>query len=408
MITKKLAKRIIYSLRKKIYTRNIPIERKIKTIGLELNGNVIVPAAAPGGAGDDAMTNGAIFALKKKYPQDKISILVPKNFPDSFSFNSEVDNLKIFSNWTHPNVEASLIKNYNGVYILGADILDGMYNLPDSIKRIRLANICAEQGQRSRIIGFSLNEKPHRDVLIEFNRLKNVPLFLRDPLSYERAKKFIGGDVRLSADIAFLLEANSGQFSELVSDFQSSEKMKGQQVYGINIHSLLAKFSSPSVFDQMVSNLASLIEKKKSCSFVFIPHDYRESVDDRIPLQSIYSRLNDEAKSRVLCLLDPIRAAEIKEICKYLDGVLTGRMHLAIAALGVGTPVMGIVYQGKFEGTLSYFDLDKEFTMTPENVANQSLLFNKFDYWGKSLNDLSVKILTSLPKVKELSENNFM
>lgn len=401
---KSYVRKIIHYFRMEIYTREIIVSRRISP---EATGSVVIPAAAPGGTGDDAMVNGSIAALSAEYLGERISILVPNIYPTDFRFSPEREHLKLFSNWTHPAIEAAELTGYKRVYVLGADILDGVYNLPDAIKRIRLAGVCSEQGQDSRIVGFSLNENPHPAVLQEFKLLKNVPLFLRDPLSYERAKRLIGGDVRLSADVAFLLQPMPGEHSANVERFATQARTHGNRVYGLNIHDLLARFSLGGTFDKLISSISGLIVSRKDCSFVLIPHDYRQTVDDRVPLQRIYDSLDDESRQRILFVSEPVRAAEIKQICKSLDGVLTGRMHLAIAALGMGVPVMGIVYQGKFEGTLSYFDLDKEFTLTPEQAANKEFLAKKFDFWLETAESISAKIRENLPAVKRLAASNF-
>lgn len=401
---KSLVKKIVHSIRRKIYTRDVAVSQHISP---SASGSVVIPAAAPGGAGDDAMVNGSIVALSTEYSGEYISILVPKKYPVDFRFSPEQEHLNLFSNRSHPIVEAAELIDYKRIYVLGADILDGAYNLPDAIKRIRLAGVCAEQGQDSRIVGFSLNENPHPAVLQEFKRLKNVPLFLRDPRSYERAKRLIGGDVRLSADVAFLLQPMAGEHSAVVERFSEQARNRGNRVYGINIHDLLARFSPEGTFDRLISSIVGLIASHKDCSYVLIPHDYRQTVDDRVPLRRVYDRLDHESRQRVFFVSEPIRAAEIKQICKSLDGVLTGRMHLAIAALGVGVPVMGIVYQGKFEGTLSYFDLDKEFTLTPENAADNELLVKRFDFWLEEAESISAKIRENLPVVKKLAASNF-
>lgn len=399
-----LVKRFIYFIKAQNFTREIPARSKIMP---EATGSVVIPAAAPGGIGDDAMVNGSINALNALYADEPVSILVPKQFPSHFRFSPEHEHLTLFSKWLHPANEAAGLVGYKRTYLLGADILDGVYNLPDAIKRIRLARLCSEQGQDSRIVGFSLNENPHPDVLREFKRLKNVPLFLRDPLSFERAKRLIGGDVRLSADVAFLLEPVAGEHSASVERFAAQARASGNRVYGLNIHDLLARFSPEGTFDKLISSIASLIISRKDCSFVLIPHDYRKTVDDRVPLQRVYENLDLESRQRVQFLSEPIRAAEIKQICKSLDGVLTGRMHLAIAALGVGTPVMGIVYQGKFEGTLSYFDLDQEFLLSPEQAADYELLKKRFGLWVSAADSISEKIRENLPAVKKLATSNF-
>lgn len=401
---KEYIKKVIHYFRMEIYTREVVVSRRIIP---EARGSVVIPAAAPGGTGDDAMVNGSIAALSGEYLGERISILVPNKYPADFRFSPESEHLKLFSNWTHPAVEAAELNSYKRVYVLGADILDGAYNLPDAIKRIRLAGICSEQGQDSRIVGFSLNGNPHPAVLQEFKRLKNVPLFLRDPLSYERAKRLIGGDIRLSADVAFLLEPMAGKHSAAVERFAAQARAIGNRVYGLNIHDLLARFSPEGNFDKLISSIAGLIASRKDCSFVLIPHDYRKTVDDRAPLQRVYENLDLECRQRVQFLSEPIRAAEIKQICKSLDGVLTGRMHLAIAALGVGVPVMGIVYQGKFEGTLSYFDLDQEFLLSPEQAADYELLKKRFGLWVAGAESASEKIRKNLPAVKKLAASNF-
>lgn len=399
-----LVKRFVYFIRAQNFTRDFVAGSRIMP---EATGSVVIPAAAPGGIGDDAMVNGSIIALNELYADEPVSILVPKQFPSDFRFSPGHEHLMLFSKWSHPANEAAELVGYKRTYVLGADILDGVYNLPDAIKRIRLAGVCSEQGQDSRIIGFSLNENPHPAVIQEFKRLNGVPLFLRDPLSYERAQRLIGGDVRLSADTAFLLQPMVGDCSAAVEHFASQARATGNRVYGLNIHDLLSRFSSDRTLDKLVTSIANLISSRKDCSFVLIPHDYRRMVDDRVPLRRIHETLDQEARSRVHLLFDPMRAAEIKQVCTSLDGVLTGRMHLAIAALGVGVPVMGIVYQGKFEGTLSYFDLDKEFTLTPEQAADYEFLVRKFDFWVKSADLISKNIVESLPGVKKLAANNF-
>ena len=61
---------------------------------------------------------------------------------------------------------------------------------------------------------------------------------------------------------------------------------------------------------------------------------------------------------RVEVLSPPFSAWDVKGLCAHLDGVLTGRMHLAIAALGTGTPPLSVAYRGKFEGLMRHIGLD--------------------------------------------------
>ena len=47
----------------------------------------------------------------------------------------------------------------------------------------------------------------------------------------------------------------------------------------------------------------------------------------------------------------------MKGLVGLVDFAVTGRMHLAIAALGMEVPVVALAYQGKFDGMMQRFDL---------------------------------------------------
>ncbi|WP_319380108.1 polysaccharide pyruvyl transferase family protein [Thiomicrorhabdus sp.] len=401
---KTILKPYVHKVRLLNFSRNLHVDG---SLGIDSHKSLIIPAAAPGGLGDDAMVKASISAIHSLNPRKDISVLVPTNFPDSFSFNNEVDYEKKLNAWRHPQKEVAMMGQYENVYFLGADILDGALNLPDSVKRIKMAGLFREQGQNSRIIGFSLNKSPLPEVIREFNNLKDVPLFLRDPVSYQRAKSLIKGDVVLSADVAFLLEPKLSEVSEIVEKFTFKEKQRGNITIGINVHSMLANFSKEGTMEKLLKSIANLIETTPGCSFVFIPHDYRDISDDRVPLTVIENLLSDRAKKRILNLTKPMRADEIKKVCSYLDGVLTARMHIAIASLGMGVPVLGIVYQGKFEGTFSHFGFEKGFTFEPEEAANEDILKKRFDEWLLRLDMHKISVIERLPFVKELALKNF-
>ena len=157
----------------------------------------------------------------------------------------------------------------------------------------------------------------------------------------------------------------------------------------------------------LIDSFANLIVKCPDCSFVLISHDFRAEVDDREPLKKVFNKLDSESKARVFFISQSIRASEVKEICRNLDGVVTGRMHLAIAALGMKTPILGIVYQGKFEGTLSYFEMDEDCTLTPKIAANYEGLIVRFRRWQSQRDELVKRIDKNIEKVIKLSKSNF-
>lgn len=382
----------------RIKSLNLPISNK-KTV-------YIFPAAAPGGVGDDAMVNGSIQGIRQSF-SGEIKIIVEKNFNEiSDSFCSDVSYLKIVGKYTFPS---KIIKNLNKnstLIILGADILDGHYSVFDACRRIILCNFANSNGINSRIIGFSLNASPDYRVLKQFNLLPyHVPLYLRDSISFNRAKKKISGNINLSADAAFLLKPS---FSDKLNNFIDFKTDKTKFLFGINIHSLLFGIGNVKDINLLAESIANMIHINTEDSFVFIPHDFRDYVDDRKAINLIKNFLNEDDLNRCYFVENEINAAEIKYICGNLDGIITARMHLAIASLGQAIPVMGIVYQGKFEGTFSHFDLSDECLISPIDASDKTILNTKFLDWKSKLGLNRSKISKNLSNVMQLSYSNFL
>jgi polysaccharide pyruvyl transferase WcaK-like protein len=81
-------------------------------------------------------------------------------------------------------------------------------------------------------------------------------------------------------------------------------------------------------------------------------------------------------------------------------------MHLAIACLGVCTPVQGIVYQGKFEGLYSYFGLEHLLIEPTEAIQPDKLL--SFVTSGiENREQIKQQIAQKLPQVIALAQQNF-
>lgn len=367
----------------------------------------VLPADAPGGVGDDAMVGGVIQGLSESSPIRVPSIVVPSKFDSKVEFGEGAGKLASYGQWRSPRSEVLDMANGGAFYVLGADILDGHYSYIDAVKRIRMAKYASDRGLDARIIGFSLNARPHPSVVDEFNRLEGrVPLYLRDPISLSRAKQFIKGDLRLSADVAFLLPNRPSTYTSKVAEFAESERLKGRKVIGLNMHELFAKSSGQEVVRKLNRAFANIIENSPDCSFVLIPHDFRSFIDDRVPLREIYSYLPESVRANVFLVDTPIRASEIKQICSSLDGVFTGRMHLAIAALGMGVPIFGIVYQGKFEGLLEHFELDEDCVMDPVSASDPSALLDRFKGWILRLDELKMIVERRFGHVRALSLSN--
>jgi polysaccharide pyruvyl transferase WcaK-like protein len=157
----------------------------------------------------------------------------------------------------------------------------------------------------------------------------------------------------------------------------------------------------------LVDSFAALVRSAKDQAFVLIPHDFRPVFGDLPTLEAVIAAMAPEARERVWVIKDIKDPAELKGFVGGLDGVLTGRMHLAIAAMGQGIPVAGVTYQGKFEGLLRHFEIGEGLTIAPPDAANPDRLIPFFKHWLKGLEQEAASISAHLPHVTALSMLNF-
>lgn len=105
-------------------------------------------------------------------------------------------------------------------------------------------------------------------------------------------------------------------------------------------------------------------------------------------------------------LRPPLNAWELKHLAGMVDLVLTGRMHLAIAALGMGTPPLCVAYMNKFEGLFQLFDIDG-LVVEPALVSECDEILAKMAEVVGGLEELEGKIKSKLPEIMDLSAKNF-
>jgi polysaccharide pyruvyl transferase WcaK-like protein len=142
-------------------------------------------------------------------------------------------------------------------------------------------------------------------------------------------------------------------------------------------------------------------------SWLLLPHDNRADAGDIIAMKNLYTTLAGEKKDNIFLVKTPPTAAEIKEIVGEVDGVITGRMHLSIAALGRSKPVMVFSYQGKFSGLLAHFALPNWLELDPIESSQENFLKPRFNKFILELSWLQKQVEAELPKVKTLALATF-
>lgn len=408
--------KIVRTFAMRVYTETLHLVYKFSSLqGFRKNENsvLILPPDDSGSLGDEAMTT-AVIEFYKSINSGQITILLRNS-------ENEPDYLKsLFSNVKYVRFRnsfqfANLVKDYYQFCCLGADMMDGYYGNGATLHILRLASIASRLGVKTSILGFSFNSKPTQESIDSLKKLpSDVRLCLRDPVSFGRIKNLNIQNIHLVADLAFLLRPDrSSSNIRSVLEWIESRKKSGHLIIGVNAnyrHVTTLQLSGSAELAKSYSDAIVEIKKNfKIISFVLCPHDFREldgEMSDDSLAQLIYDLLPDELKSSCLKLQQPLMAGEMKAICKELDVVISGRMHLAIACLGQGTPPVCITYQGKFEGLFEHFELTG-MTIAPQEAIHPYKLSKFVSSIIEKREALREKIVQKLPRIQELSRNNF-
>jgi polysaccharide pyruvyl transferase WcaK-like protein len=361
------------------------------------------PPAPENSRGDMALILGALNCLKRR--KNKINIILTSN--QKINFLEEKNNLKIYSKFHQVfNTQRSFIEQIKLIIFLigkkhfiliGCDVLDGKYSLDRSISSLSFIKIASNLGLKTRIICFSFNNENNiklKKIIKSYNG--KVKLITRDKKSFNRLKKLKIKDLNLAGDLAFLVKpANFNFLNKKTRIFIEKNK---QNLIGLNFIEPVFGKKNTDFFDKIAKICIDLSEK--GYRFILIPH--HEPMDVEY-MKYLHNKIKD-----ISYFLDPIPSAnEIKTIAKECKHVFSSRLHLAIASLGVGTPVTCFPYQNKFEGQLNYFNLKNSLYHYQDLPQTIKGLNNLFEKRIKASNKESIIIKKKLPKIINLAKKNF-
>ncbi len=380
-------------------------------------GSVLVLPSDPnhliGAKGDEAMIVSIVDFIRSSDLSVKIGLV--SNYPD---LPDSLSSLGIVREgpWSMPwSLEclARILQQYDKVVVIGADTLDGHYSPLSAIRYWVAINLAARMGRVALISGFSFNENPSIKLRTVLSTLSpSLRVFTRDAISQHRFDAFVGqaGRAELVADVAFLLKArkDTNPVRE-VSNWCREQRADGRFVLGFNTHPMLIKNASPeaiaNLIDCCVKALRAAINGRH-VSILFIPHDYRGvGIGDVEVLNDIKRNMAD-CSQYLYSVKDKCHAAELKAIAGEVDLVITGRMHLAIASLGMGTPVAAMTYQGKFQGLFQHFGLSDEFLISPAQLAGEGALSAFVIRAIDAQQQLKAQVEHKLPEVLALAQKN--
>lgn len=369
---------------------------------------LLVPADTSeldGSLGDQALLLGFGTLRNSK----NIQFVVSETFRTSEVFSS-VRFIRAWNGvWAGWNL-GKHAKSTSELYVVGADVMDGYYSSVVSRQRLVLVNAFSKANIRCGVLSFSFNATPNPDVIKEFQRLPtSVRICLRDAVSLERFQRLVGRPAQLVSDLAFLVQAtDSSEVANIVEPWVSAQRQFGRQILGINVNPQVVAHLASGSESTLALSVAQACETliSDNTSVILIPHDFRPGCADLRVMGLVWQHLSDMAGKNVLLLVNPFTAQEIKSVCKNFDLVFSARMHLAIGALSVGTPVCGMQYQGKFAGLFQHFSMGNDIFIAPEDALDASHLAAFLTRHLDQAKELRRQVEAQLPAVRALAQMN--
>ncbi|MEZ4389352.1 MAG: polysaccharide pyruvyl transferase family protein [Candidatus Krumholzibacteriia bacterium] len=380
---------------------------------------LVFPAAGVGSLGDEAMLMAAGRILRR-HGVEQLTVLSygpGAPWPPVGDFDDVISLGERYGAdfWGTCDDVLAACATATHLLIQGADVMDGYYSPYECFRRCVYARIAAAAGLRTTIGGFSYNASPHpRSVRTLAAVPAAVRLVARDPVSWRRLVGLIGRPVHAGADMAFLLGGAVGSATvERHVRWVESQRAEGRLVLGVNANYLVAPGHREGdvgrdLIDAYAAGLAPLLDAAAPVSLLLLPHDYRAMAgrySDGELLAAVADRLPASLAGCVRPVRERLDAAEAKALAGKVDAVISGRMHLAIAALGQGIPAAGVTYQGKFEGLYEHFGLTGQ-SLAPTDLLAGGLAPFLQGFLAQRA-QLATTIAARLPQVQELAGVSF-
>ncbi|PTL72663.1 hypothetical protein C1I63_07250 [Rathayibacter caricis DSM 15933] len=290
---------------------------------------------------------------------------------------------------------AELVRRASTFSVIGADMMDGKYSLRGSVRRSLLAQLAAEAGVPTRILGFSWNGSARlaaKRSLAAASRAGAVPM-LRDPVSAERARGDRAKGVVEVTDIVFSARTRDRSARDAL------DLPVGVPYALVNASALVAKsVDQVPEYERIVARL-----RAAGVHVVLLPHVSRPIGDDKVAVRAVAERVGTEGVTVVDRVLFP---AEIRGLAEDALLVVTGRMHLAIMSLSLGVPAITLATQGKVEGIMRLIGLPELCVEPVPGFADAVLPVLDRILTGPDGGGLRATIAAALPEVTRLSALN--
>jgi len=368
------------------------------------------PDTLVGSKGDEAMLTACFDHFRAQVPDVEFIVLVRSELAKREAVRMGLVPRSVWERGPAMDQFGEILAGLDAMHvvIVGADIMDGFYLPSVSAERFAFADLAARAGLPVTVTGYSFNESPERGLISIVERMDEaVALNVRDPISLQRWQLFTAREANLVADVAFLLRPTpADQIDAELVEWVAGERQRRRIVFAFNLHDAVLR----GVADRREALYRVGMElrhaaERRAVSWLLLTHDYRDPATEAALLEEVHRAADLGRVSRLAGR--PYSARDLKGIAGLMDGVITGRMHLAVAALGMGVPVAAFDYQGKFEGLFEHFGLSqRRLGQLPELLEDDGLRAFLKNFLSRRRTE-RWRIKRRLPAVLELARRNF-
>jgi glycosyltransferase involved in cell wall biosynthesis/polysaccharide pyruvyl transferase WcaK-like protein len=297
---------------------------------------VVVTPASPGSRGDEGMVRGCLSLL---VGSAEFVVLNPDCLPlwsdivldESHRFKEHAGAFsKFYGSITQNDV----------FMVLGADVIDGTCGLEPSMQRLKLIEAALAAGAAVHVF-CSFRSDVHTEIVAQLRQIQGAKFYLRDMHSLKRFKDQTRLEAEYFPDFFIYCPRKETDQCRIARKLLAEARIAGKTAIGLNFSEhAFRSFSDTHDFANrkryVAAVLSSLCSTIKDPYFLLISHDARRW--DNFPPDSDYQNiahawLEAHGYSASTSLLDPqITYPEILNLLDGLNMVVSGRMHLALAA----------------------------------------------------------------------------
>jgi polysaccharide pyruvyl transferase WcaK-like protein len=296
---------------------------------------IVPPTESIGSLGDQMLIKG----LYDQDPSSQYDLILENVYQDWSHFNHDHYAFgKVFLNHVYT-------QQYDKIVIIGADVLDGTYNL-NLIQKIQA--IFKQTHCNIYISSFSWSMNPNEYAIRAIKMLNDhrIKWEVRDEISLLRFKKlFPNHSVELIHDFGFYVKLD-----------------RDEEAYGMVGESILVNLNDMhKKGDKFLIELLTHIPEKYHV--FLLQHDFRQGHREEELLHNLHKGLKNKST-----IVQEGNVNYLKNIYSKVKYVISSRMHIGIAALSMGIPFIGMEYQDKMEGILKRFNLEELTCKSPSSL----------------------------------------